>query len=299
MDGVLPLLKPAGMTSRQCVSKVQRLLGVKKAGHTGTLDPEVTGVLPICLGKGTKLVEYLTGHNKTYEAEITLGFSTSTEDAEGDIIEEVAIHPEEVNEKNIMLTLESFQGTIIQTPPMYSAVKVNGKRLYEYAREGITVERPSREVSIYDIALLSAPVTNDGRCTFSVRVECSKGTYIRTLAVDIGKKLAYPAHMSTLVRSSSGPFTLQDCTTFDSIEAGTYTIMSIKDALADLPFWQATEAVTPSIKNGAVLLAEQLPSFTDKLCIETPDSSVIAVYIHHPEKPGMVKPDKMIVLTND
>ncbi len=218
MDGVLLLNKPKGMTSHDCVAKVRRLLGVKKAGHTGTLDPNVSGVLPICLGKATRIAEFLTGTTKTYEGKVTLGAATTTEDADGDII---AARPVDrpIARAEIEAVFDSLTGEIEQTPPMYSAVKVGGKKLYEYARAGIEVERPTRRVTIYELELLDEREQFFGETvSFRFHVTCSKGTYVRTLAVMIGERLGYPAHMSDLIRTASGPFRLEDCVTFEDVE---------------------------------------------------------------------------------
>ena len=188
MDGILPLWKEKGMTSFDCVYKVRKLLKTKKVGHSGTLDPEVDGVLPICIGKATKVVEYLHESNKVYQGEITLGFSTETEDAHGEIVSsspiEIPFSIQEIDEK-----MQNFIGEITQIPPMYSAVKVNGKRLYEYARAGEEVERPVRKATIYNFRRISEPVYNEETKTQSwmFEVSCSKGTYVRTLSVDLGK----------------------------------------------------------------------------------------------------------------
>lgn len=188
VEGILPLWKEKGMTSFDCVHQVRRILGIKKIGHAGTLDPEVEGVLPIAIGPATKVLEFMLEGDKTYTGEVILGFSTSTEDATGEIIERLDVI-ENILEENIDNILKEFVGTIEQTPPMFSAVKVDGKRLYEYAFEGIEIDRPSREVEIYSIKRTSE-VTADAQektARFSFDVTCSKGTYIRTLAVDIGK----------------------------------------------------------------------------------------------------------------
>lgn len=214
MDGILPLWKPKGMTSHDCVVQIRKMFKTKKVGHTGTLDPEVEGVLPICIGKATKIVPYLMDTTKTYIAEVTLGIATETEDAHGKIIEQVDINEPPTVDK-IDTTLQSFMGKITQIPPMYSAVKVKGKRLYEYARENKTIERPKRNVHIYRITLKQV---SEDRRRFSFEVVTSKGTYIRTLCVDIGQKLGYPAHMSQLVRTESGGFRKENCVTFSIIE---------------------------------------------------------------------------------
>src|SRR3954470_17482435 len=200
MEGIIPLYKPKGMTSHDCVFKLRKILKMKRIGHTGTLDPDVTGVLPICVGKATKVAEYITDAGKAYEGEVTIGYSTSTEDASGEVIERRKVD-RTILSSEIMQIFQKLTGTITQTPPMYSAVKVNGKRLYEYARQGIEIERPSRMVTIYSMELLDDRIQFSGEdISFRFRVSCSKGTYIRTLAVMIGEALGYPAHMSDLCR---------------------------------------------------------------------------------------------------
>ena len=153
MDGVLLLDKPAGMTSHDCVNIVRKVLKTKKVGHTGTLDPSVTGVLPICVGRATKISQFLTANEKEYLGEVTIGFSTTTEDADGELVEEKRVD-RTITKEEVEAALKSMLGSSIQVPPMYSAVKVNGKKLYEYARAGLEVERPRREVTIYELELL-------------------------------------------------------------------------------------------------------------------------------------------------
>jgi tRNA pseudouridine55 synthase len=215
MDGILVIEKASGMTSHDVVAKVRRLLKMKRVGHTGTLDPAVTGVLPVCLGKGTRMVEYLQELPKEYEAELTIGTSTDTEDQTGNVVEQKEVSS--LAAEHILQVLASFVGEIEQIPPMYSAVKVDGRRLYQLAREGKEVERKPRAVTIYGIEIISADV--DGpQPTVRFRVRCSKGTYIRTLCVDIGKALGYPAHMSHLVRTATGPFRREDAITLEELE---------------------------------------------------------------------------------
>ncbi len=207
--------KPEGWTSHDVVAKVRRLLKMKRIGHTGTLDPMVTGVLPLCLGRATRVVEYVQERPKAYEAVLQLGVATDTEDLTGTIIEQQSVHS--ITEKAVREVLERFQGEIEQVPPMYSAVKVDGKRLYELAREGKTVERKSRKVTIHDIELLNAKLDQE-KPTITFTVNCSKGTYIRTLCVDIGKALGVPAAMAHLTRTMSGGITKESCLTLDQIE---------------------------------------------------------------------------------
>lgn len=215
MDGILAVWKPEGWTSHDVVAKVRRIVKMKRIGHTGTLDPMVTGVLPLCLGRATRVVEYVQERPKSYEAVLQLGIATDTEDLTGTVIESQAtVH---VTEDVVRETLKQFTGEIEQVPPMYSAVKVDGKRLYELAREGKTVERKSRKVTIHEIELIDSQLHLDQpKITFSV--VCSKGTYIRTLCVDIGKALGVPATMAHLTRTMSGGITKESCLTLEQIE---------------------------------------------------------------------------------
>lgn len=301
MEGILPLFKPAGMTSHDCVFKLRKLLKTKKVGHTGTLDPDVTGVLPICVGKATKIAEYITDAGKAYEGEVTLGYTTTTEDASGDKIEEKTVD-RTIKRLEIEQVLQSLTGEIEQTPPMYSAVKVNGKKLYEYARQGIEVERPTRKVNIYSIELLDDREVFAGETvSFKFRVSCSKGTYIRTLAVDIGAKLGYPAHMSSLVRIQSAAFTLDDCFTFEQLEnmAGEGTIHTalhpLEAGISYLPKYRINDTVAEKVKNGALLeIPQELKEIEGPIIVETEDGMALAIYRKHPTKFGLMKPDKVL-----
>lgn len=215
MDGILAIWKPEGWTSHDVVAKTRRLLGMKRIGHAGTLDPMVTGVLPLCLGRSTRVVEYIQERPKAYEATICLGVATDTEDMTGEVIEAVdAVH---VAESDIKDVLKRFIGEIDQVPPMYSAVKIDGKRLYELAREGKSVERKARQVTIHEIELLSVDLEKK-HPQFTFSVLCSKGTYIRTLCVDIGKALGVPAAMASLVRTMSGGIVREQCVTLEQVE---------------------------------------------------------------------------------
>lgn len=216
-EGVLPVNKPAGFTSHDVVAKARRILGMKRIGHTGTLDPQVTGVLPLCLGRATRFVEYIQELPKQYEAELAIGYSTDTEDWTGETVDSLQPGQARLTEADIRRTLASFVGTIEQVPPMYSAVKVGGKKLYELAREGKQVERQSRKVDIYEIELLEFDLHAEYP-KIRFRALCSKGTYIRTLCVDIGKALGYPAVMTALVRSLAGSIGLDRCLNLEQIE---------------------------------------------------------------------------------
>lgn len=214
MNGILPLWKPKGLTSHDCVFKLRKILKTRKVGHTGTLDPEVEGVLPICIGGATKIIPYLSDLKKVYIAKLSLGSTTDTEDATGNVLEKVNVKniPSEVAIREVF---DQFTGTITQIPPMYSAVRVKGKRLYEYARENLEVDRPKREVIIHEIELLNIDKEEN---SISLEISCSKGTYIRTLCVDMGAALGYPAHMSELKRVESDSFKQNETFTFTEIE---------------------------------------------------------------------------------
>src|SRR5690606_34497847 len=215
MDGILAIWKPEGWTSHDVVAKTRRLLGMKRIGHAGTLDPMVTGVLPLCLGRSTRVVEYIQERPKSYEATICLGVATDTEDMTGEIID--SVESVQVSEQDIKKVLKQFIGNIEQIPPMYSAVKVDGKRLYELAREGKSVERKARQMTIHQIELISIDFEKKlPQFTFSVL--CSKGTYIRTLCVDIGRALGVPAAMASLVRTMSGGIVKEQCVTLEQVE---------------------------------------------------------------------------------
>ncbi|AEV69025.1 tRNA pseudouridine(55) synthase TruB [Acetivibrio clariflavus] len=209
MDGILNILKPPGMTSFDVVAYLRRLLKEKKIGHTGTLDPGAVGVLPVCIGKATKTIEYLTDKDKEYRAELTLGISTDTQDSYGNVLKKCDVN---IEKEEIYKAIMSFVGEYNQIPPMYSAVKVEGKKLYELARDGITIERAPRKVAIHSIDIVNI---KDNRVIFDV--VCSKGTYIRTLCSDIGEKLGCGGHMSFLVRTRSGSFKLSDSLTLEEI----------------------------------------------------------------------------------
>lgn len=304
MEGILPLYKPAGMTSHDCVFKLRKILKTKKVGHTGTLDPDVTGVLPICIGKATKVAEYITDAGKAYVGEVTIGFSTTTEDASGEMVESKFVD-RSITKEEVLSVLASLTGEIEQIPPMFSAVKVNGKRLYEYARQGIEIERPSRKVTIYSIQLLEEGIVQDDKTVkFSFQVDCSKGTYIRTLAVMIGDRLGFPAHMSKLERIRSASFTLNDCLTIAEVEKLMangeidHVLFPLEDALSHLPKYSINDKVAEKVKNGGLLpIPDEFANIDDPIAIETEDGKVLAIYRSHPSKQGLMKPVK--VLRND
>lgn len=302
MDGILPLWKEKGMTSHDCVFKLRKILRTKKVGHTGTLDPSVEGVLPICIGTATKVASYITDSGKEYIAEVSIGTATETEDADGTVVKR-DLSEKAIPRGEVLQVLASLTGHISQIPPMYSAVKVNGKKLYEYARKGIEVERPERNVHIHEIELLSEDAQFQGiEPRFTIKVRCGKGTYIRTLAVQIGERLGYPAHMSHLVRTASGSFNQNDCRTLEEVrnmqesgilESFLRPLETALDDIVSVPVEDNAELLT-KILNGQVLPLH--PIFeTESEAVFCEYGRAIAVYAPHPEKTGLMKPVKMFL----
>lgn len=220
MNGILPIYKEAGMTSHDVVAKLRRILHTKKIGHSGTLDPDATGVLLVLVGTACKTLPFLEDTDKEYVATMKLGIRTFSDDTSGEVLEEKEITPM----KDFAGILNTFVGKQKQLPPMISSVRVNGRKLYEYARNGESVERPVREVEIYDIEMLDEQA-------LKFRVACSSGTYIRSLCVDIAQKSGNLGCMDTLVRTKVGRFSLQDCVTLAQVEAGNVPLFPVYEAL--------------------------------------------------------------------
>lgn len=243
-NNILVINKPSGMTSRDVVNRISKALNTKKVGHTGTLDPMAKGVLVITTGKYTKLNEILTSTFKEYLVELVLGYETDTLDVTGKVVKE---SNNIVDEKRIKTVIESFKGTYKQEVPAYSAVKINGKRLYEYARENKTIELPKREVNIKDISCISISGN-----TVSFKCVVSKGTYIRSLVRDIGVDLGTYATMSDLVRAKQGKFSIENAYTIEDIEQGKFTSLKIEDILDDLYTVNIDDKVYKDVSNGVV-----------------------------------------------
>lgn len=248
MDGIIVINKERGFTSHDVVAKLRGILHMKKIGHTGTLDPEAQGVLPVALGKGTRLVELLTEKEKTYEAWLHLGITTDTQDMTGAVLEEKEVC---VSEEQIRAAAASFLGDQMQVPPMYSALKVGGKKLYELAREGKVVERAPRPVHFYEIEVLEIRLP-----LVRMRVSCSKGTYIRTLCHDLGNALGCGGCMETLLRTKSGAFTLENSCTLSQVEEAVRDgsieekVISIEEVLAEYPAVHCTSEGRRLLDNG-------------------------------------------------
>ena len=251
INGIIIINKEQSYTSHDVVARVRRILSTRKVGHTGTLDPDATGVLPICIGKGTKVSDMLTFSDKEYIANVKLGLVTDTQDIWGTVKQRHEVT--DVCRDKILKAISQFTGDIMQVPPMYSAIKINGRKLCDLAREGKEVERKERKVTIYNITLLEV----DGD-SFKIRVSCSKGTYIRTLCHDIGKYLGCGACMTSLVRTKSSIFNIQEAITLKQLEEKVET-----DALCDVlrpidsvfmhhPRFDADEEITKRLSNGAL-----------------------------------------------
>ncbi|MBM7707925.1 tRNA pseudouridine(55) synthase TruB [Enterococcus lemanii] len=303
MDGILPLWKERGMTSHDCVFKLRKILRTKKVGHGGTLDPDVDGVLPICIGKGTKVIEFLSDSGKIYAGEITLGYSTTTEDASGEIVEQMSLEKPFSNEE-IDAAMQRLTGEITQIPPMYSAVKVNGKRLYEYARNNEEVERPQRQAFITSFQRTSEPIWDAEKKTQKWRfeVECGKGTYVRTLSVDTGKVLGVPAHMSDLTRLASGGFSKKQALTLDQVaqlmekNQMDQALLPIEFVVKDFQRVDLSEGQWVKVKNGARLMYQELGLLampSAHLAVFYKDY-LVSIYEKHPSKNGVLKPLKVL-----
>lgn len=251
MNGVLVVDKPKGPTSSDVVQIVRRALKVKKAGHTGTLDPMATGVLPLCLGDATRIAQVLTDGNKSYDATLKLGVTTDTLDAEGAVLQTRAVPA--LTRERLEQVFAAFRGELKQTPPMYSAIKKDGKRLYELARAGEEVEREARAVTVFSLTLND--FTSD---ELKLSVACSKGFFVRTLAADIGEALGCGAHLTALRRTQSGPFAIARAIPLQEIvdkgaEAVAGKLASLDESLAFLPEVKTNEAEADRVKHGGVV----------------------------------------------
>jgi tRNA pseudouridine55 synthase len=286
-DGILNISKEPGWTSHDVVAKVRRLLHQKRVGHAGTLDPAATGVLPVCVGQATRLVEYLGETGKAYRATITFGITTDSYDAKGQIISQKDIPPH-LDRNSIETILPEYTGDILQVPPMYSALKRDGKRLYELAREGTHLELEARPVRIDSLTIISWESP-----TLVLDIECGKGTYIRSLAYDLGCRLGPGAHLASLVRTRVGPFTIANAITLDQL-----AVTIANDRLADV-FYASDEALvdihaailaTPNeqrLRQGIDLHFPQIPHThapEDLLCAYSIDGRFLGILQHTSEK---------------
>lgn len=281
MNGILLVNKEKNMTSRDVVNKLCKIFNTKKIGHTGTLDPIAEGVLVICIGNTTKLCELLTSEYKEYIATIKLGIKTDTLDITGNVLEEKDY---EVNEEQIIEVLHSFLGKSIQTTPIYSAVKVKGKKLYEYARNNEFVELPKREIDIKNIELIEY---KDDEITFKTTV--SKGTYIRALIDDISIKLNTVGTMTRLIRTKQGKFEIENSYTLDDIRNDNYKILELEEALAELETYILNDEEYKKILNGAIIDKK----FNNDIACFKYNNKIIAIYKTYDKNSNQAKPFKM------
>lgn len=266
MNGIIVVKKEKNMTSFDVVNCIRKIFNTKKVGHTGTLDPIATGVLVVVIGKYTKLVNILTSSDKEYIATLKLGIQTDTYDITGNIINKKEY---DVDKDKIINTLNSFLGSSLQEVPIYSAVKINGKKLYEYARENIDIELPKREIDVKEIELLSFE-----KDTIKFRCIVSKGTYIRSLINDIGIKLNTYATMSELTRTKQGEFNIEDSYTLDEINKGNYKLLTYKEIFKDYELYELNDEEYFKVKNGQKMKI----NFNNDVVIYTYKDNYIAMY---------------------
>lgn len=286
MNGVLLVKKEIGMTSRDVVDDISKIFHTKKVGHTGTLDPMAEGLLIVCIGEGTKLVELLTHDEKEYIAEVTLGIITDTLDKEGTVLKEESVHK---TKEEIETILKSMVGSYEQEVPIYSAIKKNGKKLYEYAREGKKIKLPKREVTIHSLTLVKEPIYQDGKTIFQIKTKVSKGTYIRSLVRDIASNLGTIGMMSKLVRTKVGSYELKDAHTILEYQKGT-PIMSIKEALKDFPSATVSKEFEEKIKHGSILNKE---NYSCPILFLNQEGNVLAIYKEYEKDKSKMKPWKV------
>ena len=283
MDGVLIDNKEKGVTSRDVVNKICKILNTKKVGHTGTLDPIAKGVLVVCVGKATKLVEILTSEDKEYIATVKLGVLTDTLDTDGKVLEEKDVF---IKKEDLVRTLNSFVGFYDQEVPIYSAVKINGKKLYEYARSNIKVDLPKRRVEIKKIELLEF---NKDHYKFKVLV--SKGTYIRSLIKDINDKLKIIGSMSDLIRTKQGDFDIKDSYTISEINDSKYNLLTVTDVLKDENCVIIDDTLFKVVKNGGLIDNVYNKSFVTFIYNE----KVVSIYKSYEKDNSKMKPYKMFI----
>lgn len=294
MNGVLLIDKPSGMTSHDVVFKARKILGTKRIGHTGTLDKEVTGVLVLVVGEGTKLTELLQERPKGYSATVALGYATTTEDSHGEVTAKSDVSS--IEESAVDIAIESFNGEYNQMVPLYSSVKVDGKKLYQYALNNEDVERPVRKVHIYILTRTSDLMTDGETKSFDIHVKCSKGTYIRTLAVDIGRKLNVHSHMSKLKRTESCGFTIEQCVSLE--EAAVQHIIPLEEVLKNE--FTVNLSDDPElyfrIKNGQKLPLDRTLTENNDRILFINDERLIGLYHKVDEDEQIYRPYKMFNL---
>ena len=296
MNGIICINKPQGFTSFDVIAKLRGILKERKMGHAGTLDPNATGVLPIFCGTATKAISLMEDQTKQYRATFKLGLTSDTEDIWGNIIEEKVVN---VCKGEVLDSLKAFRGAVLQIPPMYSALHVDGKRLYELARQGIEVERQPRRIEIYKLDLVYC---DESKNEYTVDVDCSKGTYIRTLCADIGKSFDCGAVMTALCRTRYCGFSLSDCVTIEELQSirvkdGDFPVIPIKNAFTHLPKLTVTAAQATRFSNGNPLSADRINlSATGDTAVFSPDGEFLGVGVNDGEE---LKVKKLFIVRED
>lgn len=285
-NGILVINKEKNMTSRDVVNIACKKLHTRHIGHTGTLDPIATGVLVLGVNEGCKVIELLTSDSKVYQAEVIVGMETDTLDITGEVLKTYNI--ENLDREKLEAVVSGFVGYYEQEVPKYSALHVNGKRLYEYARNKEEVELPKREVEIMSIELLGDIKKESNYYIFSFRVHVSKGTYIRSLIRDIGKRLGYPCTMKNLIREKQGNFTLEDCISIEDIEEK--KLRKIEDALSQYEHIVMDDSICKKVQNGAIL---SLDTEENRILLFDPKENLLAIYEKYQKDPSKMKPYKV------
>lgn len=295
LNGILVIDKDPGMTSADVIYHLRKILKIKKMGHAGTLDPEVTGVLPVAIGQATKLIELMHERPKEYRGRGLLGYATDSYDRSGQVVAQKKLQ-QAISEDQIQKAMNTFVGKIVQVPPMYSAVKVNGRHLYEYARAGIKVKRPKRQVEVYSYHLEGQAKfdADQGQETFSFKIKCGKGTYVRSLVNDLGQKLGQPAVMISLRRTASSGFNIEQAVKLAEIEKqpekAAELLQSIDAFFEDEPHFDLDLSLWQKVKNGAWI---QLPSYAKKVALRY-NGKVKAIY----QKKGDLYRPALMLLAN-
>jgi tRNA pseudouridine55 synthase len=293
MNGFLIVNKPTGMTSHDVVNAVRRMAGTRRVGHTGTLDPMATGVLVLALGAATRLVQFIDGSDKTYRATLRLGETTTTYDADGDVVER---RPVTVSQAEVEAALAGFRGDIVQIPPMYSAIKVKGQKLYKLARQGKEIERAARPITIHRLDVLDWALPD-----VTVEVVCSAGTYIRSLAYDIGQTLGCGAHLTALTRTAAGEFRLEDSHTLEALDALAQAgrlaevLLPPETALKALPVIVLTPEQEQAVRFGQAVTLDSAP---DAALLQVRDVAGRLIAVMLPLEPGVWRP-KLVFTSAD
>ena len=289
MDGILILNKPTGYSSHDCVNIARRAFNTRKVGHSGTLDPEASGVLVLAINKATRILEFLNQDDKRYEFEVCFNMATDTLDHTGEVTEKNAGHAIDTDELDN--ALETFKGTYYQKPPAFAAVKVEGKKLYEYAREGKPIpDVPPRTLTVYDMKRLSEPTEKEGLVYVRFEVYASKGLYVRKLAEDLAKTLGTVAHTTMIHRTKAGKFTMEDSVTMEKLKVGSPSLMSLNEALSHIPEVVIDDSMKQDISHGkAITLNRREP------LLRMVDESNALIAIYRKKEDMLYKPKKVFI----